>query len=113
RAHPEAGYDDAGADDDPAVKVLHPRTLARCLGRAVGETTHCLRSRSKEYVAAPEGCRARAAGFARPRRSRDGLTNTCIPPIVRSGTCAMGLSAGDQQALAAAVRRLEQPSLAG
>jgi hypothetical protein len=36
-----------------------------------------------------------------------------MPPALRSATCPMELSAGDRQALAAAVRRLEQPSLAG
>src|SRR5205814_291342 len=52
-------------------------------------------------------------GRAFPRRPPESLPSSCTPPTLRSATCPMELSAGDRQALAAAVRRLEQPSLAG
>ena len=46
RAHPEAGYDDAGADDDPAVEDLHGARPSRPPARSARSQRHNRRCRT-------------------------------------------------------------------
>src|SRR5205085_7397173 len=84
RAHTETRYDDAGADDDPAVENLHRTSQGRMTNNIQG------------------------AAFS---------LRLLIGTLARRGAYpqlqGMNLSSADSEALAAAVRRLESPSLAG